>query len=93
MGCRGGIMTLSIKGKVTLNSSNVENAKVRLIRESIDSTDNSYIGETTTNSSGEYEFTGLSETENYFYHVVVEYESGGTKYYAKSKPFLKAGSE
>ena len=75
----------TIKGKVTLNSTNVEGAKVRLIND----TTNEYVGDTLSDASGDYEFEVGSDTDDF--HAMVEYESGENKYHAVSYPFVKAG--
>ena len=67
-----------ISGVVTLNGTPVENATVRCIRQS----DNVAITELSTDSSGEYLFEGLDESE--LYHLAVEYEADDVKYNAKS---------
>ena len=76
-----------IKGKVTLNSTNIEGAKVRLIND----TTNEYVGDTLTDASGDYEFNVGSDTDDF--HAMVEYESGENKYHAVSYPFIKGGEE
>ena len=78
---------VTIKGKVTLNSNNIEGATVRLIN----STTGSYVGDTLTDAQGEYEFKVESDTDDY--HAMVEYESGENKYHAVSYPFLKGGED
>ena len=77
----------TIKGKVNLNASTVEGAKVRLINDTTDS----YVGDTVSDVNGDYEFNVSSDTDDF--HVMVEYESGGNKYHALSKPFIKGGEE
>ena len=79
--------SFTIKDKVTLNSTNVEGAKVRLIND----TTNEYVGDTLTDVNGEYEFEVGSDTDDF--HAMVEYESGGNKYHAYSKPFIKGGED
>ena len=81
------MVIFSIKGTVNLNASPVEGAKVRLIND----TTNTYIGDTLTDASGNYEFSVSSDTVDH--HAMVEYESGGNKYHALSKPFIKGGEE
>ena len=71
-------VNIGIKGAVTLSGSPIENATVRCIKQS----DNTILGQQTTDASGEYSFEGLDENEKY--HLAVEYESGGTKYNAES---------
>ena len=66
-----------VSGQVTLNSTGVSGAIVRLVRQS----DNMEIGTTTTDGSGNYSFYADTASK---YHVFVEYTSGGTKYNAKS---------
>lgn len=68
----------AIAGAVTLNASPVSGATVRCIRQS----DNVALTAQTTDSTGAYTFTGLDAAE--LYHVMVEYEDGGTLYNAKS---------
>ena len=80
-------LSFTIKGTVNLNASPVEGAKVRLIND----TTNTYIGDTLTDASGNYEFSVSSDTADH--HAMVEYESGGNKYHALSKPFIKGGEE
>ena len=63
------VVAFTIKGKVTLNSTNVEGAKVRLIND----TTNEYVGDTLTDASGDYEFEVSSDTNDY--HAVVEYQN------------------
>ena len=77
------IGSFTIKGKVTLNSTIIEGAKVRLIND----TTNTYVGDTLTDVNGEYEFNVGSDTDDF--HAMVEYESGGNKYHAVSYPFIK----
>ena len=81
------IASFTIKGKVTLNSTNVEGAKVRLIND----TTNEYVGDTLSDASGDYEFSVFSDTDDF--HAMVEYESGGNKYHAVSYPFIKGGED
>ena len=76
-----------IKGKVTLNSTNIEGAKVRLISD----TTNTYVDDTLTDVNGDYEFEVDNDTDDF--HAMVEYEENGTLYRAKSKPFIKGGEE
>ena len=74
-----------ISGTVTLSASGVETATVRLIN----TTDETYVDDTTTDASGDYSFTGLDKTKTY--SSSVEYETGGTKYNAPSLWGLSAG--
>ena len=67
-----------ISGTVTLSATPVETATVRCIAQSTNTT----VAEQTTDASGNYTFTGLDSAE--LYHLCVEYETGGTKYSAKS---------
>lgn len=67
-----------IKGYVRIGSTPVSGAIVRLIA----SDTGVYVMDTTTDVNGLYEFTELTAAVNY--HVIVEYENGGTKYNAKS---------
>lgn len=72
----------AISGTVKLAGSPLQGAIVRLIRQS----DDTYVGETTSDSNGEYEFTDLNNEE---YHVTVEYEDGsGNLYNDYSYPFV-----
>ena len=68
----------AISGTVTLNASPVETATVRCIAQ----TTNTTVAEQTTDASGNYTFSDLDSAE--LYHLCVEYETGGTKYSAKS---------
>jgi len=70
-----------ISGQVTLNGNPVQGAKVRCICQD----DNSYAGDTTTDTNGNYEITDLDPNKKY--HVVVEYTDPdtGQKYNAESK--------
>lgn len=76
---------LKISGIVTNSGSPQAGALVYLLDETTDL----LVGLKTTNGSGYYEFNssdGLVSTHTY--HAAVEYESGPTKYNAKSLPFL-----
>ena len=67
-----------IAGQVTLNNSGVSGATVRVI----DQTNKNYIGDTTTDSNGNY---SIAVIEDNYHHVVVEYTDGdGNKYNAAS---------
>ena len=70
-----------ISGQVTLEGSPVQGAKVRCICQDT----NTYVGDTTTDASGNYEFTDLDQNKKY--HIVVEYTDPdtGQKYNAESK--------
>lgn len=68
----------AIIGRVTLGGTDIEGAVVRCVRQS----DNVAITEQTTDSGGLYAFSDLDNTE--LYHLAVEYETGGSKYNAKS---------
>ena len=73
------VIHYAISGQVTLNGSAVSGATVRLFNQ----TSGSYIGDTTTDSNGNYSFSGVSNTD--YYHIFVEYTAGdGTKYNCKS---------
>jgi hypothetical protein len=74
--------TYAIGGNVTLGGSATQGATLRLHEQ----TNNLYIGDTTTDVNGDYEFDNLIDGNEY--HVSVEYESGGTKYNDESKPFV-----
>jgi hypothetical protein len=80
-------MTKEIKGTVTLDSVNIENATVRLINE----TEEEYVDEVLTDEKGEYFFTLPEGHENDEYHLAVEYDDEGTKYNAKSNFGVKGG--
>lgn len=75
--------TGSITGVVRIGGAPVEGAIVRLM----DTDAPGYVGDTTTDASGVYSFAGLARAKKY--HATVEYENGGTRYQAPSKPFLK----
>ena len=68
-----------IKGIVTLEGSPIENAKIRAVCQD----DASYAEDTLTDVNGNYILTKVDPTKKY--HIMVEYESEGTKYNAKSK--------
>jgi len=71
--------TPNIKGTVTLDGTAKENVTIRCIRQS----DNTIVDTTTSDSDGKYQFNDLNTAETY--HIgFVEYESGGTKYTAKT---------
>lgn len=74
---------LRITGVITLGGSVQSGVTVYII----DETTGLLFGTTTTNASGVYLFTsGL--ISDHTYHVAAEYTSGGTKYNAKSLPYL-----
>ena len=70
-----------IGGTVTLSGSGVLGAKVFLIRDD----NNTLAGQTTTDADGEYDFA-MAATGTY--HIAVQYDNAGTKYNAKSLPFI-----
>ena len=75
---------LSISGVCTLSGSPISGAVVRIINQDT----GEYVEDTTTDGNGEYSINvtgGATE-----YHVVAEYESEGTKYRSKSRPFQLA---
>jgi hypothetical protein len=74
------VPTDQISGTVRLNGVPVENATVYLI-----DTGGMVVDSTTSNASGYYLFAGLDPGT---YHATVEYESGGTQYTDRAKPFL-----
>lgn len=74
----------SVTGIVTLAGNPVEGATVRLIN----TDEATYVGDTLTAADGTYAFRGLSEGVNY--HVTAEFQNAGTKYNARSQPFLQA---
>lgn len=67
-----------IKGNVKNGTHNVEGAVVRLIRQGT----NTYIGSTTTDVDGNYEFMGLVKDQ--YYHVFCSYDDGVDKYHTYS---------
>jgi len=71
--------TLKISGQVTLNSVGTDGAKVYLVKQSTDTV----VDTDTTAGGGYYEFTALEYGETY--HLMVEYETGGTRYNALSR--------
>ena len=64
----------TIKGKVTLNSTIIEGAKVSCINQDT----NELVGHTTSDVNGEWEFSGLNETDKY--HIVASLEDGEDKF-------------
>lgn len=73
----------SISRVVTLAGVPLEGATVFLIND----TDGTLEGETTTDASGVYTFSGLALAKTY--HAAAQYESGGTQYHGRSQPFLR----
>lgn len=72
-----------IEGIVDLSGTAQSGVTVRLVNTSSDT----YVGETTTDSNGFYQFTGLNKNDEY--HVTAEYEDGSNnKYHGESKPFI-----
>lgn len=70
-----------ISGTVTLSGAPVSGATIRLVRQDT----GEYVATTTTNGSGVYSFTGITNLSPlYKYHTMVEYTNGGDKYNAKS---------
>lgn len=61
----------SIKGTVKLDGTAKENVTIRCIRQS----DNTIVGTTTSDSNGDYEFSGLDTNETYHIGFVEGYES------------------
>jgi hypothetical protein len=77
-------MTTEISGTVKDETgSSIDGATVYVVRAS----DDSIAGVTTTNVSGEFQFTGLSDTETY--HVGAQWDDGSTKYAGESFPFVE----
>lgn len=82
----GGTPVWEIRGTgdlaITRNGSAQAGATVRLFNQ----TTEAYVGKTTSDASGEWVFTDLTETD--VYHAFIEYENGGTEYQTLSRPFL-----
>lgn len=72
-----------INGTITLSGTPQAGVTVRLIN----NTNDTYEGETTTDSNGVYQFTGLISNEKY--QIVVEYDDGTTKYNAVSDSHIE----
>jgi hypothetical protein len=74
-------MTTEISGTVEDTNGNlIDGATIFIIRES----DDTVVDTTTTDSAGEYQVTGLNDTETY--HVAAQYDDGSTKYSGESYP-------
>jgi hypothetical protein len=83
-------MTTEISGKVEDASGNaIQGATVYIVRQS----DDSIVATETTDSAGEYQVVGLSDTDTY--HVTAQYDDGSTKYagtsYPEVTPFTSTG--
>lgn len=76
---------LKISGQVTISGTPQSGVTVYLI----DETTATLIGVTTTDGSGNYIFTSANNlVSSHTYHVAVEYDSGATKYNARSLPYV-----
>jgi hypothetical protein len=77
-------MTIEISGTVEdTNGTAISGATVYVVRES----DDTVVATTTSDSAGEYQVTGLDDTETY--HVGAQYDDGSTKYHGESYPFVE----
>jgi hypothetical protein len=77
-------MTTEISGTVEDETgASIDGATVYVVRES----DDTIVATTTTDSTGGYQVTGLSDTETY--HVGAQWDDGSTKYAGESYPFVE----